>query len=51
MEKRSARKAVNTTHKGNLKPARGIKACPYCGAEYAKETTVCSLDQTTLVLK
>jgi len=42
---------ANTLHEENLKSQRGIKTCPYCGAEYAKEMTVCPLDQTALVLK
>jgi len=49
--KRIALKTKNTIHTESLKSPIGIKACPYCGAEYAKEMTVCPLDQTALVIK
>jgi hypothetical protein len=50
-QKIKAQKTRNITHTKTLKSPIGVKACSFCGAEYAKEMTVCPLDQTALVLK
>lgn len=40
-----------TNNHDTTKPPIGINVCPYCGAKYAKEMTVCPLDQNALVFK
>jgi hypothetical protein len=42
---------LKNSNNNTTKLPKGIKACPYCGAEYGKEMNVCPVDQTTLVLK
>jgi hypothetical protein len=42
---------TNARHEENIKPQGNIKACPYCGAEYAKEMAVCPIDHNVLILK
>lgn len=50
-ERERRRKTVQTIHPAIVNPPRGFKTCPYCGAEYANDATVCSTDHSDLVLK
>jgi hypothetical protein len=51
MEKGHRRKTVHPIHLTITNSPRGIKTCPYCGAEYAGDATICATDHSDLVLK
>jgi hypothetical protein len=44
-----AYKIHKTTTAAKPQPTKGIKACPYCGAEYPSNAVECPNDQTYLV--